>query len=118
MARPKVGRVPPKHGNIPAVSRDPNDCLAGGLLVTGQFGGGREEADAEEDEMPLMDAQVDVTDVSYVLGLREATATAMADGWLRLASGYASFANLCTPWRPQQGHGCRLRGLPYQIGSI
>ncbi len=44
-------------------------------------------------EMPLMDALVDAPDISYVLGLQEATAVAMADGWA-LASGRAGFVNL------------------------
>ena len=34
-------------------------------------------------EMPLMDALVDVPDITYVLGLQEATAVGMADGWAR-----------------------------------
>ena len=37
-------------------------------------------------EMPLMDAPVDAPDLAYVLGLQEATAVGMADGWA-LASG-------------------------------
>ncbi len=44
-------------------------------------------------EMPLMDALVDAPDISYVLGLQEATAVGMADGWA-LASGRAAFVNL------------------------
>jgi benzoylformate decarboxylase len=44
-------------------------------------------------EMPLMDALVDAPDIVYVLGLQEATAVAMADGWA-LASGRAGFVNL------------------------
>ena len=44
-------------------------------------------------EMPLMDALVDAPDITYVLGLQEATAVAMADGWA-LASGRAGFVNL------------------------
>ena len=44
-------------------------------------------------EMPLMDALVDAPDISYVLGLQEATAVGMADGWA-LASGRAGFVNL------------------------
>jgi benzoylformate decarboxylase len=44
-------------------------------------------------EMPLMDALVDAPDIAYVLGLQEATAVAMADGWA-LASGRAGFVNL------------------------
>ena len=44
-------------------------------------------------EMPLMDALVDVPDIAYVLGLQEATAVGMADGWA-LASGRAGFVNL------------------------
>ena len=44
-------------------------------------------------EMPLMDALVDATDISYVLGLQEATAVGMADGWA-LASGKVGFVNL------------------------
>ena len=32
-------------------------------------------------EMPLMDALVDARDIRYVLGLQEATAVGMADGW-------------------------------------
>ncbi len=44
-------------------------------------------------EMPLMDALVDAPDIAYVLGLQEATAVAMADGWA-LASGRAAFVNL------------------------
>ena len=44
-------------------------------------------------EMPLMDALVDAPDISYVLGLQEATAVAMADGWA-LATGRAGFVNL------------------------
>ncbi len=44
-------------------------------------------------EMPLMDALVDAPDITYVLGLQEATAVAMADGWA-LASGRAAFVNL------------------------
>jgi benzoylformate decarboxylase len=44
-------------------------------------------------EMPLMDALVDAPDVAYVLGLQEATAVAMADGWA-LASGKVGFVNL------------------------
>ena len=44
-------------------------------------------------EMPLLDALVDVSDIAYVLGLQEATAVAMADGWA-LASGKVGFVNL------------------------
>jgi len=44
-------------------------------------------------EMPLMDALVDAPDIKYVLGLQEATAVGMADGWA-LASGRAGFVNL------------------------
>jgi benzoylformate decarboxylase len=44
-------------------------------------------------EMPLMDALVDATDITYVLGLQEATAVGMADGWA-LASGRVGFVNL------------------------
>ncbi|RBP16229.1 benzoylformate decarboxylase [Roseiarcus fermentans] len=44
-------------------------------------------------EMPLMDALVEAPDIVYVLGLQEATAVAMADGWA-LASGRAGFVNL------------------------
>ncbi len=44
-------------------------------------------------EMPLMDALVDTPDIRYVLGLQEATAVGMADGWA-LASGRAAFVNL------------------------
>ena len=44
-------------------------------------------------EMPLMDALVDAPDIRYVLGLQEATAVGMADGWA-LASGRAGFVNL------------------------
>jgi benzoylformate decarboxylase len=44
-------------------------------------------------EMPLMDALVDAPDIAYVLGLQEATAVAMADGWA-LASGRVGFVNL------------------------
>ena len=46
-------------------------------------------------EMPFMDALVDAPDIAYVLGLQEATAVAMADGWA-LASGRAGFVNLHT----------------------
>jgi benzoylformate decarboxylase len=44
-------------------------------------------------EMPLMDALVDAPDIRYVLGLQEATAVGMADGWA-LATGRAAFVNL------------------------
>ncbi len=44
-------------------------------------------------EMPLMDALVDAPDITYVLGLQEATAVGMADGWA-LASGRAGFVSL------------------------
>jgi len=44
-------------------------------------------------EMPLMDALVDAPDLIYVLGLQEATAVGMADGWA-LASGKVGFVNL------------------------
>ena len=44
-------------------------------------------------EMPLMDALVDAPDIQYVLGLQEATAVGMADGWA-LASGRTAFVNL------------------------
>jgi benzoylformate decarboxylase len=44
-------------------------------------------------EMPLMDALVDAPDITYVLGLQEAAAVAMADGWA-LASGRVGFVNL------------------------
>ena len=44
-------------------------------------------------EMPLMDALVDARDITYVLGLQEATAVGMADGWA-LASGRTGFVNL------------------------
>ncbi len=44
-------------------------------------------------EMPLIDALVDAPDLAYVLGLQEATAVAMADGWA-LASGRVGFVNL------------------------
>ncbi len=44
-------------------------------------------------EMPLMDALVDAPDLTYVLGLQEATALGMADGWA-LASRRIGFVNL------------------------
>jgi benzoylformate decarboxylase len=44
-------------------------------------------------EMPLMDALVDAPDITYVLGLQEATAVGMADGWA-LTSGKTGFVNL------------------------
>ena len=44
-------------------------------------------------EMPLMDALVDAPDIRYVLGLQEATAVGMADGWA-LAANRAGFVNL------------------------
>jgi len=44
-------------------------------------------------EMPLMDALVDTPDLTYVLGLQEATAVGMADGWA-LTSGRCGFVNL------------------------
>ncbi|MBB5048820.1 benzoylformate decarboxylase [Rhodopseudomonas rhenobacensis] len=44
-------------------------------------------------EMPLMDALVDAPDINYVLGLQEATAVGMADGWA-LTSGKTGFVNL------------------------
>lgn len=44
-------------------------------------------------EMPLMDALVDAPDIQYVLGLQEATAVGMADGWA-LATNRAGFVNL------------------------
>jgi benzoylformate decarboxylase len=44
-------------------------------------------------EMPLLDALVGVSDIAYVLGLQEATAVGMADGWA-LASGKVGFVNL------------------------
>lgn len=44
-------------------------------------------------EMPLMDALVDAPDITYVLGLQEATAVGMADGWA-LSSGKTGFVNL------------------------
>ena len=44
-------------------------------------------------EMPLMDALVDAPDIAYVLGLQEATAVGMADGWA-LATGRTAFVNL------------------------
>ncbi|MDQ2078665.1 thiamine pyrophosphate-binding protein [Xanthobacteraceae bacterium Astr-EGSB] len=44
-------------------------------------------------EMPLMDALVDANDITYVLGLQEATAVGMADGWA-LKSGRTGFVNL------------------------
>lgn len=44
-------------------------------------------------EMPLMDALVDAPDIVYVLGLQEATAVGMADGWA-LKSGKTGFVNL------------------------
>jgi len=44
-------------------------------------------------EMPLLDALVDAPDIAYVLGLQEATAVGMADGWA-LAAGKVGFVNL------------------------
>ncbi|MBK9082091.1 MAG: thiamine pyrophosphate-binding protein [Rhizobiales bacterium] len=44
-------------------------------------------------EMPLMDRLVDATDFTYVLGLQEASAVAMADGYA-LRSGKTAFVNL------------------------
>src|SRR6478735_8241822 len=44
-------------------------------------------------EMPLMDALVNAPDITYVLGLQEATAVGMADGWA-LTSGKTGFVNL------------------------
>jgi benzoylformate decarboxylase len=41
-------------------------------------------------EMPLMDALVNAPDITYVLGLQEATAVGMADGWA-LTSGKTGF---------------------------
>ncbi|WP_207482068.1 thiamine pyrophosphate-binding protein [Arenibaculum pallidiluteum] len=46
-------------------------------------------------EMPLMDALVDCPDITYVLGLQEATAVGMADGYA-MATGRPSFVNLHT----------------------
>ncbi|HWW46896.1 MAG TPA: thiamine pyrophosphate-binding protein [Xanthobacteraceae bacterium] len=44
-------------------------------------------------EMPLMDALVDHTEFTYVLGLQEATAVGMADGYA-LKTGRPAFVNL------------------------
>ena len=44
-------------------------------------------------QMPLMDALVNAPDITYVLGLQEATAVGMADGWA-LTSGKTGFVNL------------------------
>jgi benzoylformate decarboxylase len=44
-------------------------------------------------EMPLMDALVNAPDITYVLGLQEATAVGRADGWA-LTSGKTGFVNL------------------------
>jgi benzoylformate decarboxylase len=44
-------------------------------------------------ETPLLDALAGAPDLAYVLGLQEATAVAMADGWA-LASGKTGFVNL------------------------
>ena len=44
-------------------------------------------------EMPLMDALAGAPDIRYVLGLQEATAVGMADGWA-LASNRVGFVNL------------------------
>ena len=55
-------------------------------------------------EMPLMDALVDAPDIAYVLGLQEATAVAMADGWA-LASGRTGFVNLHAMGGLGQRHG-------------
>ncbi|KUJ86265.1 thiamine pyrophosphate-binding protein [Ruegeria marisrubri] len=44
-------------------------------------------------EMPLLDALVDAPDLTYVLGLQEATALGMADGWA-LAARRPGFVNL------------------------
>ena len=44
-------------------------------------------------ELPLMDAFAVENDIRYILGLQEATAVGMADGWA-LASGRAAFVNL------------------------
>ena len=60
-------------------------------------------------EMPLMDALVDAPDITYVLGLQEATAVGMADGWA-LASGSVAFVNLHAMGGPRQRHG-RARRL-------
>jgi benzoylformate decarboxylase len=46
-------------------------------------------------ELPLMDALTDAGDISYILGLQEASVVAMADGYAK-ASGRPGFLNLHT----------------------
>ena len=62
-------------------------------------------------EMPLMDALVDAPDIAYVLGLQEATAVAMADGWA-LASGQRRLRQPARDGRARQcdGRAGRLEG--------
>ena len=62
-------------------------------------------------EMPLMDALVDAPDIRYVLGLQEATAVGMADGWA-LATGRDRLRQPARDGRPRQRHGRagRLQG--------
>lgn len=69
-------------------------------------------------EMPLMDALVGNTDFSYVLGLQEATAVGMADGYAQ-ATGRPSFVNLHTAGGIGNGMGAivsaRATGTPIVV---
>lgn len=58
-------------------------------------------------EMPLMDALVGNDDFSYILGLQEATAVGMADGYAQ-ATGRPSFVNLHTAGGIGNGMGAIL----------
>ena len=62
-------------------------------------------------EMPLMDALVDAPDIDYVLGLQEATAVGMADGWA-LAGQSRRLRQPARDGRPRQrdGRARRLQG--------
>ena len=62
-------------------------------------------------EMPLMDALVDAPDITYVLGLQEATAVGMADGWA-LAIGQGRLRQPACDGRARQrdGRAGRLQG--------
>src|SRR5262249_24690618 len=55
-------------------------------------------------ELPLIDALVDVTDISYVWGLQEASAVAMADGYAQ-AAGRPGVLNLHTAGGLGHGFG-------------
>lgn len=68
-------------------------------------------------ELPLMDALLNTPDISYVLGLQEASVVAMADGYAQ-ASGKTGFLNLHTAGGLGHGMGNLLNASVSQTPLV